>query len=65
MKKYVVYITQEDGNNNAGPKAGSDTVSIAVRMGYEFVELYKSKGTHTTICGAVAGFFNIKNFVGK
>lgn len=58
MNKYVIYNTAEKGDPNAGSKAGRDVVQIAEKLGYKYVKLYKSKGTHTTIGNVMVGFLN-------
>lgn len=58
MKKYILYNSTLKGDNNAGSKAGRDAVTIAENCGYHFVELYKSKGTHTTIRNVADGLWN-------
>lgn len=60
MNKYVIYNTISKGDPNAGSKAGRDAVNIAVKQGYEFVNLYEAKGNHTTLGNMISGYLNTR-----
>lgn len=58
MNKYILCNTVEGGSHNAGSKAGSDALRIAMSQGYRFCKLFAAKGNHTTVWNIVTGFLN-------
>ena len=62
MNKYILCNTGEGGGYNAGSKAGSDVLRIAMLRGYRFCRLFASKGTRTTVWNLAAGVWNTAKF---
>lgn len=65
MKKYIICSVPENGENNAGFKAGRDAMDIAVANGYQFIEAYRTKEGGTSILNLLSGYWCIKKLCQK